>query len=67
MNLLADEGMERAVVERLRADGHSVGWVAELAPSVPDEEVLRMATASGAVLLTEDKDCGATRDRMATA
>src|SRR5262249_24681639 len=43
MNLMADEGLERAVVERLRADGHSVRWVAELAPSVPDEEVLRLA------------------------
>ncbi len=58
MILLADEGLERMVVERLRADGHSVGWVAELAPSVPDEEVLRLATAGGAVLVTEDKDFG---------
>jgi predicted nuclease of predicted toxin-antitoxin system len=58
MNLLADEGLERVVVERLRRDGHSVGWVAELAPSVPDEEVLRLAIAGGAVLVTEDKDFG---------
>jgi predicted nuclease of predicted toxin-antitoxin system len=58
MNLLADEGLERAVVERLRQDGHSVRWVAELAPSVPDEEVLRLATADAAVLVTEDKDFG---------
>ena len=58
MNLFADEGLERAIVERLRRDGHSVGWVAELAPSVPDEEVLRLATAAGAVLITDDKDFG---------
>ncbi len=58
MNLLADEGLERAIVERLRCDGHSVGWVAELAPSVPDEEVLRRATADEAALVTEDKDFG---------
>jgi predicted nuclease of predicted toxin-antitoxin system len=45
-------------VERLRLDGHVVGWVADLAPSVPDEEVLRLATAAGAVLLTDDKDFG---------
>jgi predicted nuclease of predicted toxin-antitoxin system len=58
MNLLADEGLERVVVERLRRDGHSVEWVAELAPSLPDEEVLRLAAAGGAVLVTEDKDFG---------
>lgn len=58
MNLLADENMDRGVVERLRADGHRVGWVAELSPSLPDEEVLRQAAADGAVLVTEDKDFG---------
>ena len=58
MNLFADEGLERAVVERLRLDGHSVGWVAELSPSIPDEEVLGLAVKSGAVLVTVDKDFG---------
>ena len=58
MNLIADEGVDRAVVERLRQDGHDVVYVAELAPSVPDEEVLRQANARGALLLTADKDFG---------
>jgi hypothetical protein len=35
VNLLADEGVDRAVVERLREDGHDVLYVAELAPSIP--------------------------------
>jgi hypothetical protein len=31
MNLLADEGVERQIVERLRWDGHTVLYIAELA------------------------------------
>ena len=58
MNLVADEGVDRAVVERLRQDGHEVIYVAELSPSVSDEEVLRQANARNAVLLTTDKDFG---------
>lgn len=58
MNLLADEGVDRAVVERLRQDGHAVHYVAELSPSVGDEEVLRQANVRGALLVTADKDFG---------
>ena len=58
MNLVADEGVDRAVVERLRHDGHEVVYVAELSPSVTDEEVLRQANARRAILLTADKDFG---------
>ncbi len=58
MNLVADENIDRGVVERLRRDGHAVDWIAELSPSVTDEEVLRRAAGSGAVLVTEDKDFG---------
>ena len=58
MNLVADEGVDRPVVERLRRDGHQVVYVAELSPSVADEEVLRHANAGNAVLMTADKDFG---------
>ena len=58
MNLVADEGVDRPVVERLRQDGHDVVYVAELSPSVADEEVLQQANARRAVLLTADKDFG---------
>ena len=58
MNLIADEGVDRSVVERLRQDGHHVVYVAELSPSVADEEVLQQANARSAVLLTADKDFG---------
>jgi len=58
VNLVANEGVERQVVERLRQDGHDVVYVAELSPSITDEEVLRQANARSAVLLTADKDFG---------
>ena len=58
MNLLADEGVDRAVVERLREDGHDVLYVAELSPSIPDDDVLRQANDRGALLVTADKDFG---------
>lgn len=34
MNLLADEGVDRAIVDRLRQEGHDVVYVAELSPSL---------------------------------
>jgi len=58
VNLVADEGVDRPVVERLRRDGHEVVYVAELSPSVADEAVLHLANARSAVLLTADKDFG---------
>jgi len=58
VNLVADEGVDRPVVERLRQDGHDVVYVAELSPSIADEEVLQQANALGAILLTADKDFG---------
>lgn len=58
MNLLADENIDRRIVDRLRSDGHAVDWIAEFAPSVPDEVVLKRSADANAVLITEDKDFG---------
>lgn len=58
MNLFADESVDRPIVERLRQEGHDVVYVAELSPSVSDEEVLRQANERGSPLLTADKDFG---------
>src|SRR5262249_35212281 len=58
MNLLADESVDRPLVERLRQDGHDVVYIAELSPSVKDDEVLQQANDRGALLLTADKDFG---------
>lgn len=58
MNVLADESVDLPIVERLRAVGHDVIYVAELSPSIKDEEVLQKANQLDAVLVTADKDFG---------
>ncbi len=58
MNILADEGVDRPIVDRLRQDGHRVWYVAEMAPASSDEDVLALANAESAVLLTADTDFG---------
>lgn len=58
MNFVCDEGVDRAIVQRLRAEGHDVVYIAESSPSVTDEVVLEEATRRDAVLVTLDKDFG---------
>ena len=58
MNLLADEGVERQIVERLRPDGHDVLYIAEMQPGIPDEVVLSQANERAALLITADTDFG---------
>jgi predicted nuclease of predicted toxin-antitoxin system len=58
VNFLADENLEMQVVERLRQEGHSVLAVVEMEPSISDEQVLKRANQSLALLLTSDKDFG---------
>ncbi|HEX8220859.1 MAG TPA: DUF5615 family PIN-like protein [Chloroflexia bacterium] len=58
MRIVADEGVELQIVGRLRQEGHEVTYVAELHPGITDEEVLILAEAEDAVLLTLDKDFG---------
>jgi len=58
LKLLCDEGVERQVVKALRAGGHDVSYVAEMAPGISDREVLSVAAEEGRILLTADKDFG---------
>jgi len=58
MRVLADECIDRPVVERLRALGHEVTYVCELGPGITDEQVLSLANDSQSLLLTGDKDFG---------
>ena len=58
MNFVADEGVDRQVVDRLRADGHTVWWTAEMAPGISDDEVLDHCNREASLLLTADKDFG---------
>ena len=58
MKVIADEGVSREVVNRLRAEGHEVEWVSESSPGSADTDILAKAAVDKAVLLTEDKDFG---------
>jgi len=58
VKLLADEGVDRPIVERLRQSSHQVWYVTEMEPGISDNLVLDLANREGAVLLTADKDFG---------
>ncbi len=58
MNLLADEGVDRPIVEALRREGYTVLYVAEMSPGLSDTAVLAQAREVHALLLTADKDFG---------
>jgi predicted nuclease of predicted toxin-antitoxin system len=58
VNLFCDESIDSQIVDRLRRDGHSILYVAELSPGITDDQVLAQADALQAPLLTADKDFG---------
>jgi len=58
LNCVADENVDRSIVDALRADGHDVWSVAEETKAITDKEVLREASDRIALLLTSDKDFG---------
>ncbi len=58
MNLFADESVDQQIVSRLRKDGHTVYYVAEMQPGISDEFVLKEANEREMLLLTADKDFG---------
>ena len=55
---LADESCDFPVIRALRQIGYSVKAIAEISPSLPDENVLELAVAENRLLITEDKDFG---------
>jgi predicted nuclease of predicted toxin-antitoxin system len=58
VKFLADEGVDQQIVKRLRQEGYTVLYVAEMEPGVSDDEVLDLANQETATLLTADKDFG---------
>lgn len=58
MKIVADESVDRQIVQRLRSKGHEVVYVAELNPGADDEMVLSYSEKASALLLTADKDFG---------
>ena len=58
MRFLADESCDFAVVRALRAAGHDVVAIAEIAPRADDEIVIDRTVREERILITEDKDFG---------
>ena len=58
MNLLADESIDKQIVDKLREKGCKVDYAAEMNPGISDDAVLELANKKGVPLLTADKDFG---------
>lgn len=58
MKFVADENLDAEIVKRLRQDGHTIWYVAELERGISDDAVLYLANEQDAPLLTADKDFG---------
>jgi predicted nuclease of predicted toxin-antitoxin system len=58
VRFLADECVDRPIVELLRLDGHEVAYVAEMSAGIMDDVVLMESRISASVLITADKDFG---------
>jgi hypothetical protein len=52
MNLVADEGVDKSIVDRLRAAGLSVRYFAEVGAGADDTEVLLAANLAESLLLS---------------
>jgi hypothetical protein len=58
LKLVADENVDRPIVELLRKSGYIVYYVQEMEPGITDEQVIQRANEEGALLLTSDSDFG---------
>ena len=58
MKWLADENIPGAAVAFLRRHGEDVMAIAQIAPGIPDEEVLERARTDRRILLSFDRDHG---------
>jgi len=58
VKFLADECVDRQIVDRLRQEGYEVLYVVEMEPGISDDEVLSLTNLKKSILLTADKDFG---------
>jgi predicted nuclease of predicted toxin-antitoxin system len=58
LRFLADENIEKPVVDYPRSQGYDVSWVAEIERSSADDKILDTARREKRILLTNDKDFG---------
>jgi len=55
MKFLANENIERPIVDQLRLKGFEVKYLLELRPRLSDDEVIKMAKEDDLILITNDK------------
>ena len=69
MKLIADEGVDKPIVDALRAADFDVAYYAEMAPGSDDQSILAHAKQLQTLLLTCDKDFGELiyRNRLTSA
>ncbi|PIP12804.1 MAG: hypothetical protein COX49_03620 [bacterium (Candidatus Stahlbacteria) CG23_combo_of_CG06-09_8_20_14_all_40_9] len=58
MKFIADENLEKPVVEWLRGQGLDVRYIGEEAPATSDEAIVSIAKEEDRILVTNDKDFG---------
>lgn len=58
MNFLADEGVDKPIVELLRNNSFDVVYILETNQGTDDEFILALANDDKRILLTQDKDFG---------
>ncbi|KJR41591.1 protein of unknown function DUF82 [Candidatus Magnetoovum chiemensis] len=58
MKFLADESVDRHIVDLLQVSGFEVLYIAEINAGISDIEVLSIAKKENALLITADKDFG---------
>jgi predicted nuclease of predicted toxin-antitoxin system len=58
MRFLADEGVDRSIVEILRKFDFDVHYVIDEIRSLTDDELLHIANTESRILITRDKDFG---------
>jgi len=58
VKLLADECIERSIVNHLKENGFDIFTVAELTPGASDDIVIKLANKKKSILVTADKDFG---------
>lgn len=55
MRFLADEGVDRQIVEKLRTEGHDVLYIAEIDAGINDERVLELSNEEERILMTRER------------
>ena len=58
MKLVADEGVDKPIVDALRTAGFDVLYILETNQGADDEFILNLANEHQRILLTQDKDFG---------